>query len=825
MSDTHTTNRFEYGAKIILYVLAAFLPLAFIPYPIGVEFGREALFTILVALAAILWLLSVLTKGELRFSYSALPLAAFLFLLVSGVATVLSKAPALSFSLADATAEKYTTLLLGVVLMCLLAGVFRSREDAGVFAVVLLAAGAVSALATAIQLLFKIPLFTYLNIPNAGIDFNVVGTLNALALFYLVLFLVALAFVVSPGFMKWNRWFRAFLAVSALLLLLNLFLIHFRTAWIVLLGSMVVLFALQFLRARMHGASLEKAFDWRYWTILGLLVVSVVMLLVNRPILPRDVPIEAHPSLSATWNITLASFKEGVLRVLFGTGPGTFGLDWSLYRDPSINQSVFWNLRFNQGFSWLATVLATSGVLGLISLLAFLGIAAFLFLTAMIHRFDEGAGATASPQAGSGELAHGLLLAFLGLLFASFIYPANFSLLLLFFAASGLLLVVLGRPAGDAMPDWLPDLWAIRTHTIRFLSPWAVFLSSLMVVFLLAIGVVVLYSETGILRVAFAQEAGVRLLNEGKIDEAIAQFERAADVSPNNFLVRNNLAQVRGQKIRTLIQRASAGENVQQEFQQAVSDAIGDARRATELYPVEAVLWRNLGGLYELILPFIPGAERFAFASYQKAAELDPKNPLVYVEWGRAGLTYADALLLRANQGAPAERENLIQNRTRILNDVALTLQKAAAAKPDLAQAHFMLAQTAIRLGDVKAAIAATENAKLAAPFDIGVAFQLGLLYYQTNDLDRAQAEFVRAVSLNENYSNARYFLGLIYDRKGVKDRSIEEFVKIEALNPDNQEVKKILTNLRSGRGALDGIVPPAPPPERRAETPVRETR
>ena len=80
-------------------------------------------------------------------------------------------------------------------------------------------------------------------------------------------------------------------------------------------------------------------------------------------------------------------------------------------------------------------------------------------------------------------------------------------------------------------------------------------------------------------------------------------------------------------------------------------------------------------------------------------------------------------------------------------------------------------------------------------------------------------------MSLNENYSNARYFLGLIYDRKGVKDRSIEEFVKIEAINPDNQEVKKILTNLRSGRGALDGIVPPAPPPERRAETPVRETR
>ncbi len=820
MNESHTTNRFEYGAKMVLYILAAFLPLAFIPYPIGVEVGREALFTILVALAAILWLLSVLTKGEIRLSYSALPLAALLVLLVFGASTVLSKAPMVSFALADATAEKYTTLLLGVVLMCLVAGVLRSRAEAGVFTVVLLAAGAVSALITAVQLLFNVSLFTYLNIPGAGIDFNVIGTLNALALFYLALFFVAIAFIVAPSFSRWSTWFRIFLAASALLFLLDLFLIHFRTAWFVLLGAMVVLFALQFLRARMQGsASLEKAFDWRYFVILGLLAVSVLMLLLNRPLLPRDVPIEVHPSLSATWNITRASFKEGALRVLFGTGPGTFGLDWSLYKDPSINQSVFWNIRFNQGFSWFATVLATSGVVGFLGLLAFFGIGAFLFLKAVIRR-------RTSDEEAPSELTHGFFLVFLGMLFAFSLYPAHFSLLLLLFTAAGLLLVALGRSAGDdAAHTGLSNLWGIRTYTIRFVTPWVVFLSSLVTVFLLAVGVVVLYAQTGMLRVAFAQEKGVQLLNEGKIDEAIARFERAADVSPNNFLARNNLAQVRGQKIRTLIQRASGGENVQQEFQQTVSSAIADARRATELYPLEPALWRNLGGLYELILPFIPGAERFSFASYQKATELEPKNPLVYVEWGRAGLTYADVLLLRVNQAAPADRENLIQNRTRILNDVTLTLQKAVALKPDLAQAHFMLAQTAIRLGDAKVAIEATENAKLAAPFDIGVAFQLGLLHYQTNNLPRAQAEFERAVSLNDNYSNARYFLGLIYDRQGAKDRAIDEFVRVEKLNPDNQEVKKILTNLRSGRGALDGIVPPAAPPEKRAETPVKQVK
>ena len=113
------------------------------------------------------------------------------------------------------------------------------------------------------------------------------------------------------------------------------------------------------------------------------------------------------------------------------------------------------------------------------------------------------------------------------------------------------------------------------------------------------------------------------------------------------------------------------------------------------------------------------------------------------------------------------------------------------------------------------------EQARQAAPLDIGIAFQLGLLYYQTNDLANAQGEFLRAVSINENYSNARYFLGLIYDRRGEREKAIQEFERIQVFNPDNEEVKKILANLRAGKRALTGIAPP--PPEDRTEPPVEQ--
>ena len=164
----------------------------------------------------------------------------------------------------------------------------------------------------------------------------------------------------------------------------------------------------------------------------------------------------------------------------------------------------------------------------------------------------------------------------------------------------------------------------------------------------------------------------------------------------------------------------------------------------------------------------------------------------------------------------------LIRSFTRNLLRSTKAFDRAVDAKQDYASAHYLMAQAALRLGNVERAIKGVEGAKLAAPFDIGVAFQLGLLYYQTADFGRARGEFERAVSLNENYSNARYFLGLIYDRQNEKERAIAEFERVLQLNPGNQEVIKIIANLREGKQALSGIVPPNEAPEKRKETPVR---
>jgi len=71
-----------------------------------------------------------------------------------------------------------------------------------------------------------------------------------------------------------------------------------------------------------------------------------------------------------------------------------------------------------------------------------------------------------------------------------------------------------------------------------------------------------------------------------------------------------------------------------------------------------------------------------------------------------------------------------------------------------------------------------------------------------------AKEQLQEAVNLSPNYSNARYFLGFVLDREGDKAGALEQFERVLFFNQDNQAMRLIVQNLRSGRPALG---PPAP--------------
>lgn len=808
---------------MLLYVLAGSFPLWFIPLPVGIELGREVSFGIIILLAAILLLSNFLVQGEIRYRYSPLLGAGVVLILVSLVSTFFSKAPLVSALFSDFSAEKLSTIALGVLLMVIISGVLRSSGEIGAFLLILFCSGAVSALITFIQLLAGVSLYHYLFSFAQGADFNAVGTINGLALFYGALFLIGIGIFISRMPATWKPWLRFALAASLVVFLLDMLLINFKSTWIMLLGTGIFLFALVFRhRGRAEADQTEKrnSHDWRSGIVLGLLIFSLVLLfLPNKFIQITDIPTEVFPSFTATVRVVQSVFHEGVKTVLVGSGPSTFTLDWALYKDPAVNQTVFGQVRFGQGFSFLSSTVATTGIIGLFSFLLFLAVSFALALQRLLFSKQEEGFSTAA------------FLGFVALTIAAGIYPMNFSLMLFFFLMTGVLLAALAAEHPLAVEGSLGGMlrthWReIVDHKAKFSNPWAIFLSSLVIIFVLSLGIAGLYFEVERGRVAFAQQEGIAALNRGDTAGAVSRFEYAIAREENDFRNHQALTQIRTEQVRNLIQRASGGERVEQEFQSTVLLANQNSQRAIQLFDAEPSVWRTRGVLYEIILPFLPGADTLALASYQKAAERDPKNPVSWLDIGRVNLIRADQIQLVLNRAGQSADPKLIEARASALHDAERAFQKSIEVKLDFAQAHFLLAQTLIRLGNLQSAIQSVENTKLLAPLDIGVAFQLGLLYYyQQNELGRAESEFLRAVSLNENYSNARYFLGLIYDKNGEREKAIAEFEKIRALNPDNQEVAKILINLREKKPALFTIAPPGVAPEKRKEVPVKERR
>jgi len=178
---------------------------------------------------------------------------------------------------------------------------------------------------------------------------------------------------------------------------------------------------------------------------------------------------------------------------------------------------------------------------------------------------------------------------------------------------------------------------------------------------------------------------------------------------------------------------------------------------------------------------------------------------------------FSQVCLFRINE--ELQRENLSpEELSQIVNPLVSDAVNSAKQATDVAPANVanwivrgFVYRNVINLigGASDWAITSYQKAVELEPTNPYIYTELGQVYSATGDMEQAKEQFQKALSLNENYSNARYFLGLIYDKEGKKSQAIEEFERIVELNPGNEEVKKILANLREGKAALEGIVEP----------------
>lgn len=748
-------------ARWCLYALAFLTPLWFLPLTVSpLETNKLFLASLLVAVGFVAWLGMGIYTSSVSGVKSWPLFLLFVWLATVFLASFFSVNPYTSFW--ASSASSFAGIAVGALVALLAATNLRNHSHVWHVYLAILGAAGIIIFFEIIHLLIgaRVLPWEFALLPT----FNPVGSWNVLGIFFGCV--VFLTFPLLSG--TYPLWIRIVAGIVGAAALTGAALVNFPLVWI-LVGALSLLFLMYSLRAGARRGILGMA--------LFLFLVSILLFLSRNQIsfltTSFFVPLDITPNVSASWRIAERALRD---RPVFGVGPGMFRYAWDRYRQQNVNETDFWDVQFHTASSFATTLPTTTGIVGTVGFLMF-------FISMLI------VGIRALPRLDALGIA--LFLGMMFLFLSWFIYPLSSALSLLAFLVLGTFIAYAAMRSGEE-----PHSIAVPAHA------GTGFLMALLIILLMVGAVVGLYlAGQKYLASIFFGQGVTRFNTEGSVNTTERLFQRAVSFDTKRDEYYRSLAQILLVKLQNIIAGADtvAPEDLRNNFQLALSNAISHAQRATEVNPANPDNWRQLGRIYEAVIPFVSGASNSALDAYLRAREYAPLDPTFLDDRARVYIATGDHV--------SAKEE----------------LYKAIELKKDYAPAHFRLAQIFAFKGDRAEAIRNAENAVLSVPGDVGVLFQLGLLYYQADRLQDAQQVFERTVSLNPNFSNARYFLGLAYGRSGDTVQAIHQFERISALNPGNEEAEQILINLREGRSPLSGISPPAPSPIDREELPVEE--
>jgi len=745
----------------IIAVVFGLLPLFFIPVLYAPFDYTKTLFVIIGVLVAIIFFsLSILRSGRLKI---AAPIAIWGLWAVAGSALI---SGLLSGDMNDAfigdTFGVHTALFL--TLLALLATVTsvigQSKSSVMRLYLLLTVSAGVLTLFHVSRLLFGAD-FLSLGIFNSVVS-SPVGGWNDLGLLFGLIILLALVALEQLPLTKWGR---VMFSVTVGLSLLMLAVVNFFAVWIVLaLVSLVVLmYSLTKDRFASQSMSPETTPTISLLSIVlsaSVFIVSLLFIIGGSSIgafvsnLTNISYIEVRPSVEATVDIARNVYSENAF---VGIGPNRFNDAWRLYKDPSINQTIFWSTDFASGSGYIPSFFVTTGIFGAIAWIIF-----FLLLLRAGYRMLFGA------QSGDKFwhfIGSSSFVAAAYLWGMSFVYVPGTTILLL---AGIFTSIVFVAYASIVQPKGLALSVASNKRS-------GIILVGIVMLVIVASASALYFTGRHYSAVYSFSEA-VNSIAEGTDIETIeARIAEAYNTSQNDIYARQ-IAQYQIAKMNALLGVAEPTAEQQQQFQAAATNGINAAQLAINSDYTEPLNHTTLGAIYSILAATgVEGAKDLAQESFNRASEFDPSNP-----------TYP---LLEAQ----------LDSRTGDLESARTAVIEAVQLKSNYTDALFFLTQLDIAAGNVEEAIVTTSAMVSLEPNNPARVYQLGILHTSAGNLEQAISAFERAVALDTNYANARYFLALAYVEADRVDDAIAQLEVVRDLNPDNAGIQELITQLESG--------------------------
>ena len=261
------------------------------------------------------------------------------------------------------------------------------------------------------------------------------------------------------------------------------------------------------------------------------------------------------------------------------------------------------------------------------------------------------------------------------------------------------------------------------------------------------------------------------LVKQGKLEEAIAHFQKALEILPGYPEARSNLAKARYNLGNALFKQGR------------LEEALAQYRASLAIEPANAEALNNLGNALAT-----KGDDDAAIAQYQKALALQPG--------------YSDALFdlghVLLKQGK--------------LDEALLQFHKLVEIKPHDAETQNDLGKALLQKGDFDGAMACFDQAAALTSDPVANWCKLGDGFLQKENWEVAISCYQRALKINPRHADACASLGLAFFKKGEAREAVDSWRRALAIYPDQVSVLNNLawllatttdTSLRDGPKAV----------------------
>lgn len=567
--------------------------------------------------------------------------------------------------------------------------------------------------------------------------------------------------LITLALLPLRTWLKVLISTIIAIALVLLTIINFFNIWIVV--GFFTLLMLVYLLTRdtlfQSTTSPESAENSRLLIVVASIVcvVSAVFVIAGDyagnaigKIVQVDYA-EVVPSVEGTIGIAKKVYEENAL---LGIGPNRFTDAWRLYKDPAINQTIFWDTDFSSGNGFVSTLFVNLGLLGGLSLIAFHLL--FLYLGSKFllrttskdsHWYYIGAVSFASAT-------------FIWIM--TYVYEPGPAILLICALFTGLTFV----SAGALLPN------IVRTVPLVVNRQRGFFMMAIVIIVITNIIMMTIsVSKQYIAQHSFSKVSATA--------ESVEEFERVATEAfilyPDDRFV-SLRAQIQLSNLNALLRLEQPTEEDQRRFLTTVEQAqifIDQALSQDMTNPDNHAV---LAGVYSgLAVAGINGARERALSALDDAKRLDPQNPGYYLISAQMAARTGDLELARSE------------------------ISESLRLKPNYTEALFLSAQLDIREGNTESAIATTRSIITLEPRNPTRYFQLGMLLSSAQRYQESIVAFEAAVRLDSQYANARYLLALAYLATDRTDDALAQLRQVQVTNPDNPELLNLIGQVESG--------------------------